>query len=109
MQGVHGFRELNPPQRLLLGAGPSNAEPRVLRAMATALIGQFDPAFTALMDEVMQLCRLVFQTRNRRSFPVSGTSRAGLEERLRSLLGQPVAESLGLRVRSGPLHEPADA
>src|SRR3954452_16933690 len=80
------FQDLNPPTRLLLGSGPSNPEPRVLRALATPLIGQFDPAFTAIMDEVMELSRLVFQTENRRAFPVSGSSRAGLEAALASLI-----------------------
>ena len=42
-----------PSPRILLGPGPSMADPRVLRAMATPLLGQFDPEFTAIMDEVM--------------------------------------------------------
>jgi (S)-ureidoglycine-glyoxylate aminotransferase len=80
------FQDLNPPYRLLLGSGPSNPEPRVLRALSTPLIGQFDPAFTGIMDEVMELSRLVFQTENRRAFPVSGSSRAGLEAAIASLI-----------------------
>ncbi len=80
------FADLNPPTRLLCGSGPSNPEPRVLRALATPLIGQFDPAFTEIMDDVMALGRLVFQTENRRSFPVSGSSRSGLEAVLASVL-----------------------
>lgn len=80
------FGDLNPPTRLLLGSGPSNPEPRVLRAMAMPLIGQFDPAFTELMDEVSELTRRVFRTANRRAFPVSGSSRAGLEAALASLI-----------------------
>jgi aspartate aminotransferase-like enzyme len=67
------------PERLLMGAGPSNPNPRVLRAMATPLVGQFDPAFTALMAETQELLRRAFRTANRRTFPVSGTSRAGME------------------------------
>ena len=51
------------PTRLLLGSGPSNPEPRVLRAMAMPLIGQFDPAFTEIMDEVTELTRRVFPPR----------------------------------------------
>jgi len=80
------FEDLNPPTRLLLGSGPSNPDPRVLRALSTPLIGQFDPAFTAIMDEVMELSRLVFQTRNQRAFPVSGSSRSGLEAAMASLI-----------------------
>ena len=70
---------VNPPPRLLMGPGPVNADPRVLRAMSTPLLGQFDPDFTAIMQEVMALSRLVFQTENPCTFPVSGTGRAGLE------------------------------
>src|SRR2546421_11751490 len=75
-----------PSPRILLGPGPSMADPRVLRAMATPLLGQFDPEFTAIMDEVMALSRLVFQAASARTFPVSGTGRAGLEAAVVSLL-----------------------
>jgi (S)-ureidoglycine-glyoxylate aminotransferase len=73
------FGDLVPGPRILLGPGPTMADPRVLRAMATPLLGQFDPEFTAVMNEVTTLCRLVFQTANARAYPVSGTGRAGLE------------------------------
>ena len=80
------FGDLNPPTRLLLGSGPSNPEPRVLRALGMPLIGQFDPAFTTIMDEVSELSRRVFRTTNQRAFPVSGSSRSGLEAPLASLI-----------------------
>src|SRR5437879_11818506 len=78
--------DLLPGPRILLGPGPSMADPRVLRAMATPLLGQFDPEFTAIMNEVMALSRFVFQTANARTYPVSGTGRAGMEAALVSLL-----------------------
>ena len=59
--------DLLPGPRILLGPGPTMADPRVLRAMATPLLGQFDPEFTAVMNEVMDLLRVVFQTRNERA------------------------------------------
>jgi (S)-ureidoglycine-glyoxylate aminotransferase len=62
------------------------ADPRVLRAMSTPLLGQFDPEFTEIMNEVMALCRFTFQTENEQSFPVSGTGRAGLEAAITSLV-----------------------
>lgn len=80
------YPDLMPSPRILLGPGPSMADPRVLRAMATPLVGQFDPEFTAVMNEVMELSRFLFQTANARSFPVSGTGRAGLEAALVSLV-----------------------
>jgi len=78
--------DLLPGARILLGPGPTMADPRVLRAMATPLLGQFDPEFTAIMGEVMALSRFVFQTENEFAYPVSGTGRAGLEAAITSLV-----------------------
>ena len=72
--------------RVLMGPGPTMADPRVLRAMAAPLLGQFDPDFAAIMNEVMALTRFVFQTENARAFPVPGTGRAGLEAAIVSLV-----------------------
>jgi aspartate aminotransferase-like enzyme len=80
------FGDLLPGPRILLGPGPTMADPRVLRAMATPLLGQFDPEFTAIMNDVMALCRFAFQTDNAFTFPVSGTGRAGLEAAITSLV-----------------------
>lgn len=75
-----------PPPRLLMGPGPATADPRVLRAMSAQLVGQFDPAMTRTMDETMALYRQVFATTNEHTFLVDGTSRAGIEAALVSLL-----------------------
>ncbi|MBI3009050.1 MAG: alanine--glyoxylate aminotransferase family protein [Candidatus Omnitrophica bacterium] len=72
-------RELNPPLRILMGPGPSNVHPRVLRAMSTPLVGHLDPEFLKIMDEVQELLRYVFQTKNQFTIPVSGTGSAGME------------------------------
>lgn len=80
------YGDLLPSPRILLGPGPSMADPRVLRAMSTPLLGQFDPEFTAIMNEVMELIRFAFETENRQAFPVSGTGRAGLEAAITSLV-----------------------
>jgi len=77
---------IHPPTRLLMGPGPITADPRVLRAMSAQLVGQFDPAMTAYMVETMALFREVFRTRNQQTFLVDGTSRAGIEAALVSLL-----------------------
>ena len=55
---------LSPPPRLLMGPGPINCYPRVLSAMSTQLVGQYDPVMTGYMNEVMQLYRDVFNTKN---------------------------------------------
>ncbi|GAA0297668.1 alanine--glyoxylate aminotransferase family protein [Sphingomonas oligophenolica] len=80
------FGEIDPPQRLLMGPGPVNAHPRVLRAMSADLLGQFDPEMTAYMNQVMALYRPVFGTRNRWTFLVDGTARAAIEAALVSLI-----------------------
>jgi (S)-ureidoglycine-glyoxylate aminotransferase len=73
------FEELNPLPRLLMGPGPINADPRVLRAMSAPILGQFDPQFRAYMVQTMALYREVFQTRNAWTFVIDGTARAGIE------------------------------
>ena len=78
--------DLNPPSRLLCGTGPTNPDHRILRALAAPVLGQFDPAFTTIMREVMTLGRAVFQTENPRTFAVSGTGRAGMEAAIASLV-----------------------
>jgi len=78
--------QINPPPRLLMGPGPINADPRVLRAMSAQLVGQYDPAMTGYMNEVMELYRGVFKTQNQATFLVDGTSRAGIEAALISLI-----------------------
>ncbi|MET0929381.1 MAG: alanine--glyoxylate aminotransferase family protein [Aeromicrobium sp.] len=80
------YGQINPPPRLLMGPGPINADPRVLRAMSAPLIGQYDPAMTAYMTETMELYREVFRTANEQTFLVDGTSRAGIEAALVSLI-----------------------
>jgi len=78
--------ELNPSPRLLMGPGPVNADPRVLRAMSMPLLGQFDAEFTGYMNDVMGLLRRLLQTQNEWAFLIDGTARAGIEAALVSLL-----------------------
>ncbi|MFC0531577.1 pyridoxal-phosphate-dependent aminotransferase family protein [Phytohabitans kaempferiae] len=54
--------------------------------MAAPLVGQFDPAMTHAMSETMALYRSVFCTSNEQTFLVDGTSRAGIEASLVSLI-----------------------
>lgn len=72
------FSELNPPPRLIMGPGPLMADPRVLRAMASPMLGQFDPAFLAIMGEVQGMYREIYRTKNQQTFMVDGTARAGI-------------------------------
>lgn len=70
---------LSPPQRLLLGPGPSPVEPSVLQAMAKPVLGHLDPEFIRIMDQTAERLRQVFRTRNPLTFPISGTGSAGME------------------------------
>ncbi|MGH7812907.1 MAG: pyridoxal-phosphate-dependent aminotransferase family protein [Candidatus Binataceae bacterium] len=83
---MESFPELNPPQRLLLGPGPSNVSPRVMRAMAAPVVGHLDPYFVRLMEDIKRLLRFVFRTENEITFPVSGTGSAGMETILSNLI-----------------------
>lgn len=75
-----------PPQRLLMGPGPSNAAPEVLQALSSPLVGHLDPSFLALLDETAEFLRQTFRTSNRLTFSVSGTGSAGMEAALVNVL-----------------------
>ena len=76
---IHEFRDINPGERVLMGPGPSNVSPRVLQALAAPCIGDLDPYFLSVMDEMQHLLRFLFQTENSLTIPVSGTGSAGME------------------------------
>lgn len=77
---------LDPSPRLLMGPGPVDVYPRVLRAMSSPMLGQFDPEFTAYMNEIMALYRQIFRTENHWTLLINGTARAGIEACLTSIL-----------------------
>ncbi|MET1031101.1 pyridoxal-phosphate-dependent aminotransferase family protein [Domibacillus tundrae] len=80
------YTDLNTPIRTIMTPGPVEVDPRVLRAMTTPIVGQFDPAFTHIMNEVMEMLRVLFKTENKWVFPVDGTSRSGIEAMLASVI-----------------------
>ncbi|MEB3274610.1 MAG: pyridoxal-phosphate-dependent aminotransferase family protein [Prochlorothrix sp.] len=73
------LKPLDIPERLLLGPGPSNADPAVVASMNRQPIGHLDPAYLQLMDEVQTLLRYAWQTRNLLTYPVPGTGSAAME------------------------------
>lgn len=83
---VSEFGELDPSNRLLMGPGPSEVHPRVLRSMSTGLVSHLDPAFIDIMDEVQDLLRYTFQTDNKWTIPVSGTGSAAMETAIGNLV-----------------------
>jgi len=78
--------ELRPPDRLLMGPGPSETHPRVLRAFGTPPVGHLDPAFVEIMDETQTLLRETLRTENEWTIPVSGTGSAAMEAAFTNLV-----------------------
>jgi len=72
-------RSFYPPQRTLMGPGPSDVSPRVLGALARPTIGHLDPKFLQLMDEIKILLQFAFQTKNALTLPISAPGSAGME------------------------------
>lgn len=79
---MNNYKKLNPSPRILLGPGPSMSSPRTLNAMANPLVGHLDPEFIAIMDDIQELLRFVFQTENKLTIPISGTGSASMEAAL---------------------------
>lgn len=73
------FPIFDPPERLLMGPGPSNIHPRVYAALSAPVVGHLDPVFLAVMEEAKALLRATFQTRNELTIAISGTGSAGME------------------------------
>jgi len=73
---IHSF---HPPQRTLMGPGPTEIHPRVLTTMSQPAIGYLDPVFVEMMEELKSLLRYVYQTKNALTFPVSGPGSVGME------------------------------
>ncbi len=68
-----------PPQRTLMGPGPSDVYPQVLQALAKPTIGHLDPLFLSMMDELKCLLQYAFQTENPLTIAVSAPGSAGME------------------------------
>lgn len=73
------FKSFNPPERTLLGPGPSNISPRVLSAIARPTIGHLDPEFLGMMDEIKSLLQYAFKTTNEFTMAISAPGSAGME------------------------------
>jgi alanine-glyoxylate transaminase / serine-glyoxylate transaminase / serine-pyruvate transaminase len=69
----------HPAERILLGPGPSPVPQRVLRALGAPTLGHLDSQYLAITDEVCDMLRHVYRTRNRVTFPLTGTGMAGME------------------------------
>jgi alanine-glyoxylate transaminase/serine-glyoxylate transaminase/serine-pyruvate transaminase len=86
MSQARSMGEPTVPERTLMRPGPSDVPPRVLRAMATPVVGHLDPSFVELVDEVRELLRNVFRTDNGWTLPTSGTGSAAMEAAIGNLV-----------------------
>ena len=77
---------LNPPVRLLMGPGPSEIHPRVLRALAANTVGHLDPYYLALMNDMQGMLRTLFRTQNPMTMAISATGSAGMESTVVNLI-----------------------
>lgn len=77
---------LNLPIRTLMGPGPSDIHPQVLRAMSAPTVGHLDPYYLQLMNEMQEMLRTVFQTTNAMTMAVSATGSAGMESAVVNLI-----------------------
>ena len=73
------MKSFSPPNRLLMGPGPSDVHTRILNAMARQTIGHLDPAFIDMMDETKQMLKYAFITENELTMPISAPGSAGME------------------------------
>lgn len=80
------MREVSIPNRIIMTPGPVEVDPRVLRAMSMPILGQYDPVFRGLMEEVSELLKIPFETKNTHTFAIDGTSRSGLEAAMLGLI-----------------------
>lgn len=73
------YQQPNFVRRTIMTPGPVEAHPSVLRQMGQPILGQFDPEFLQIMDEVREMIKVPFATKNQQAFAIDGTSRSGLE------------------------------
>lgn len=70
---------VNPPIRTLLGPGPSDIHPSVLRALGANTVGHLDPYYLKIMDELQSMLRTLMGTENQLTMAISATGSAGME------------------------------
>src|SRR5215217_2162637 len=77
---------LDPPDRLLCGPGPSDVEPSVLDAMGRPMLGHLDPAFHAVLDEVVTMLRAVWRIPEGDVLALPSTGTSAMEAGIANLL-----------------------
>ena len=80
------MEELRPSQRILMGPGPTDVDPAVLRVMAAPVLGHTDPAFFAVLDDIAGGLRYAFQTRNPLTLTLTASGTGAMEACLANVL-----------------------
>jgi alanine-glyoxylate transaminase/serine-glyoxylate transaminase/serine-pyruvate transaminase len=75
-----------PPERILMGPGPSEVSARVRAAAARPTVGHLDPAFQTLMEEVKAGLSALFRAPDHACIPLPGPGTAGMEAAMLNLL-----------------------
>lgn len=82
----------DPPQRILLGPGPSDVPARVLSALGRPTVGYLDRSYTDLLAELQVGLRKLFVTNNAATLAISGPGTAAMEAAIYNVVeaGDPV-------------------
>jgi len=77
---------LAPPARLLCGPGPTNVDPAALDAMRKPMLGHLDPAFHAILEEVVAMLAEVYRAHDGLVLPLQSTGTSGMEAGIANLV-----------------------
>jgi alanine-glyoxylate transaminase/serine-glyoxylate transaminase/serine-pyruvate transaminase len=78
--------QLQPPERLLCGPGPTNVDPAVLDAMRKPMLGHLDPDLHDILLDVVAMLRRVYRAPDGLVLPLHCTGTAGMETGVANLL-----------------------
>ena len=78
--------QLQPPERLLCGPGPTNVDPAVLDAMRRPMLGHLDPDLHDILLDVVAMLRRVYRMPDGLVLPLHCTGTAGMEAGIANLV-----------------------
>lgn len=76
----------DPPQRVLMGPGPSDVPARVLSALARPTVGYLDPSYTGLLEQLQVQMRRLFRVDYPHTLAMTGAGTAAMEAALYNVL-----------------------
>ena len=78
------MKPLKVNKRIILGPGPSSANPDVLNSMSNPILGYLDPDFFKILDDVRTGLKDLYRTKDH-AFALSGSGSSGMEAGLTCL------------------------